>query len=376
MHTHDPDQLNRRTFIGTAGAVAAGAALGAAAAGAQEGAAETTVLRVAMLSAWHAHAQGYARGLQTMPNAQITAVWDEDPERGKEWAASLQVPFEPDLQAVLTRDDVDAVACNAPTTMHAEVLTASAEAGKHIFTEKVMAPTIAEAEQIARAVNKAGVKFCISYPHRTRPETLYAHKAVQDGLLGRLTALRVRVAHNGVSGGWLPPHFEDPVGTAGGAMMDLGAHPMYLARWIGGRPTRVSSLFTYVFDRPVEDNAVSLIEFENRAIAVSETSFVATASPFSLELAGTEGSLVVGGPDRARVQIRSTKLNGGDWVTPEVLPEALPQPLEIWVNGVLEGTPIPFGVEEGIQLTELMEYAYKSYREGALVEIPERAPLV
>jgi len=155
-------------------------------------------------------------------------------------------------------------------------------------------------------------------------------------------------------------------------MMDLGAHPMYLARWIGGQPTRIVSAFTRMTKHDVEDNAVSVIEFENGCLGVAETSFMATNSPFSLELSGTEGSLLVGGVDEASVRVRSKKLEKKDWVVPEALPEALPATLKIWVDGILKGTPIPFGLEEGTQLTELMEYAYIAAKEKRQVDIPRR----
>lgn len=331
------------------------------------------MFRVAMLSKWHAHARGYAKTLSEMPDVKLTAVWDEDPARGADWAKELGVPFEPDLAAVLKREDVDGVACNAPTSRHAEIMVAAANAGKHIFTEKVMAVTVEECNRIAEAVKRNNVRFCISFPFRTRPEVLYAKQAVDDGLLGQLTFVRARVAHDGGSAGWLPPHFWDPKTCGGGAMMDLGAHPMYLCRWFGGRPKRITSIFDYMTGHEVEDNAVSLIEFENKAIGVSETSFMSTFSPFSLELSGTEGSLVVGGPEEKSVRIRSRKLDGGKaWIVPERLPDALPSTVKMWVDGVLRGAPIPFDAEQGTQLTELMEYAYKSHREGKQVEIPKR----
>jgi predicted dehydrogenase len=252
-------------------------------------------------------------------------------------------------------------------------MVAAAKAGKHIFTEKVMALTLDECNRIAEAVKQAGVKFCISFPYRTRSETLYAKKAVEDGLLGQLTFLRVRVAHDGGSGGWLPPHFWDLVQTGGGAMMDLGAHPMYLARWIGGQPKRISSTFEYMTKHEVEDNAVSVIEFENQCIGVAETSFMSTNSPFSLELSGTEGSLVVGGPEDDSVRIKCKKL-GKDWVkvAESDRPAGLPKPIRMWVEGILENKPIPFGTDEGTQLTELMQYAYVAAKEKRQVEIPAR----
>jgi len=365
--------MDRRSFLKTGGVIAA-AALGTT----ESQAAETTeggskMLNVAMLSAWHAHAQGYARDLAKMPDVKITTVWDEDPDRGQPWAKELKAEFVGDLAVLLKRDDVEGVVIDAPTSMHADIMVAAAQAGKHIFTEKVMALTVAECNRVSDAVKAAGVKFCISFPYLTKSEVLYAKKAVDDGLLGTVTLVRVRVAHDGGCGGWLPKHFWDPKTCGGGAMMDLGAHPMYLNRYFGGKPVRILSSFTYMTGHEVEDNAVSLIEFEGGCIGVSETSFMATHSPFSLELSGTEGSLLVGGPDETSVRIRSKKLDSKGWVTPDRLPEPLPATVQIWVDGVLRGAPIPFGLEEGTQLTELMEYAYIAAREKRQVDIPARA---
>jgi len=329
------------------------------------------MVNVAMLSAWHPHAKGYAEELRKLPEAKITAVWDEQPDRGRKWADELGAAFEADLNVLLRRSDVDAVVCDAPTNRHVEVLTAAAGARKHIFTEKVMAMTVKECHQIAEAVRKAGVTFCISFPFRTRPDTLFAKRVADEKLIGDVTLLRVRIAHNGASAGWLPRHFYDPVTCGGGAMMDLGAHPMYLARWIMGKPVRITSMFNaYTSGHAVEDNAVCVVEFANKGLGVVETSFVSTHSPFCLELFGTEGSLFVGGPDD-RVRIISNKSATGakGWTTPSELPAPLPRPIVLWIRGIREGTPIPFGLEEGTQLTELMEAAYISHREKRPVAV-------
>lgn len=331
------------------------------------------MLRVGMLSGWHVHARGYAQELGTIPNVKITAVWDEEPTRGKKWAAELGVPFERELDTFLERDDIDAVVCNAPTNLHAEVMVAAAKAGKHIFTEKVMALTVRECNRIARAVRKAGVKFTISMPMRTSPNNQFAKKVADEKLLGEVMLLRVRVAHNGASAGWLPAHFYDPVACGGGAMMDLGAHPMYIARWILGKPARISSTFNAYTKHKVEDNSVSVIEFESKAIAIVETSFISARSPYALELYGTEGSLVIGGPDNI-VKVTSEKIESlvpAGWVTPTHLPKALPSPLRQWVSSILDGTEVLYGLEEGTQLTELMEAAYISHRTGRQVSFSE-----
>lgn len=330
------------------------------------------MLRIAMLSSWHVHAPGYAREIQSRSDARITAVWDEDQTRGRKWAADLGVPFEEDLETILGRSDVDGVVVNAPTNRHTEVMVAAAKAGKHILTEKVMALTVKECEVISQAVKEAGVKFCISFPQRTWPVNLLAKQVMDDGLLGAVTLMRVRNAHNGAVAGWLPEHFYDPVACGGGAMIDLGAHPMYLARWLMGEPRRITSMFSSFTGHEVEDNAVALIEFGNQGIAVVETGFVSHSSPFTLELHGSEGTLLVGGPERS-VRLQSAKLNQNGtpgWIIPTRLPAALPMPIEQWISGILEGTPIEFGLTEGTQLTELMEGAMRSYRSGKQIEFP------
>jgi predicted dehydrogenase len=78
----------------------------------------------------------------------------------------------------------------------------------------------------------------------------------------------------------------------------------------------------------------------------------------------------VGGPDD-QVRIVSDKIESKvpGWVSPTSLPAGLPRPIRVWVDGIREGTPIPFGLDEGTQLTELMEAAYRSCRENRAVEI-------
>jgi predicted dehydrogenase len=368
------ESMDRRAFLARGGAVTAAAVTGLAAAGAPaQDAKPDAKLRVAVMSKWHPHANGYAKTLAGMPEVKITAVWDEDPKRGESWAKQLKAPFVADYLEVVKRDDVDGIMITAPSSMHADIMVAAAKAGKHIFTEKVLALTIDDCNRVAEAVKAANVKFCISFPFRTRPTLLYSKKVIDEGLIGQVTYIRVRNAHDGASGKWLPDYFWDEKTCGGGAMMDLGAHPMYLNRWLGGQPKRIVSAFTSVTGHPLEDNAVSVIEFENGCLGVAETGFVSSDSPFSLELSGTEGNLLIGGPDENSVKITSRKLKTQGWVTPDALPDALPPTIPMWVNGIINNTPIPFGVEEGTQLTELMQYAYVAAKEKRQVDIPPRA---
>ena len=114
------------------------------------------MLNVAMLSKWHVHAPEYARRLSEMDDVKLTVVWDEDPERGAKWAKDLGCDFEPDLDKVLARPDVDAVCIDTPTNMHKEVMLKAAKAKKHIYTEKVMCLNVKDCDEVIKADEKTG----------------------------------------------------------------------------------------------------------------------------------------------------------------------------------------------------------------------------
>lgn len=325
------------------------------------------MIRIAMLSKWHVHAAGYAGQIKKMDDAVITCVWDDDQARGQAWADELGVGFSADLAAVLARKDVDAVVVDAPTNDHARVMIAAANAGKHIFTEKAMAPTLTECKAISAAVATNSVKFCISFPNLTTALIQFAKKAIDDSLLGKIHYLRLRTAHAGALMGWLPDYWYDVEKAGGGAMMDLGCHPMYTASYLLGPPSRIASVFnTNCSPPPGEDNAVSVVEFQNKAIAVLETAFVSPWSANCFELLGTEGAIVsVDG----QVKIRSKHYPVNGWVIPDKLPDATPMALRLWLDGIQKGTSIPFGTDRGEALTELLENAYRSHHEQAIISI-------
>jgi predicted dehydrogenase len=306
-------------------------------------------VRIAILSFWHVHARDYARQATDHPDVEITVVWDDDVERGRGWAADLGVDFHADLDELLARQDIDAVVVTCPTTAHRDVITAAAAAGKHVFTEKVLAPTSAECAEITAAAED--VVLMLALPRLYEGYTTAIREVLASGELGRLTLVRVRLAHGGSVGeGWLPAHFYDPADTAGGALIDLGCHPMYLARlFLGRMPETVTASFGHVTGRAVEDNAVAVLRCADGALGMVEASFTAPASPFSIELHGTEGSLMY-----------STQLllnTGGDWRELPV-PQRIGTPFDLFVRHVADGTRDEENLAIGLDLTRLMAAAY------------------
>lgn len=317
-------------------------------------------MKIAIVGAWHVHTMEYGEAVLQNPGAELVCLWDDEEARGKATAEKLGIPFEPDLNKIWANPEIDGVQITTATCQHREVLLAAAAAGKHIFTEKVLAFTMEDAEEIAAAVKSSGVKFTISYPHKTFPTLKAAKELVDSGRLGQITYARVRDAHNGSTAGWLPPHFYDAAQTGGGAMIDLGAHPMYTLNWFMGEPKSIVSMFTEVTHKGVEDNAVSVIEFANGAIGVSETGFVTNGMPYVLEMSGTKGSLMV----HNDILEYSCEETGNRLVQKTDLPQPGTMPIDGWIAAVNEGGDAPNGIDDAVALTKFMVGAYEAYRTG------------
>ncbi|UAL52119.1 Gfo/Idh/MocA family protein [Metabacillus dongyingensis] len=326
------------------------------------------MISVAMLSKWHVHAVDYERDIHNSSKLNITHVWDEDKERGQRWANELNVPFEPELEKVLGNPAIEGVVVDTPTNMHKEVIIKAAQNGKHIFTEKVLALTTADCKEIFEAVEKAGVSLVVSMPRLTTNYYLYAEKALKDGLIGELKMARCRVAHNGSvpsaenPEGWLPAHFYNAEQCGGGALIDLGAHPIYLLNRLAGKPKEVSAHFDYVYTKEVEDQASVIVSYEEGVTGVIETSFVSHGSPFYLELYGTEGCLLI---QDGKVELR----NGEGTHVIEQLPKELPIPMEQWADAIQSGKTPSISNEDALLLTAVNEAAIQSNTEKRRITI-------
>jgi predicted dehydrogenase len=134
------------------------------------------------------HSNGYKRvgdffpELQYRPVLQAVCFRNADKVRAfaDQWGYAS---VETDWKAVIARDDIDAVDICTPNNVHAEIAIAAAAAGKMILCEKPLAGTLAEAQQMSDAVDKAGVKNTVWYNYRRLPAVTLAKQIVDSGKL-------------------------------------------------------------------------------------------------------------------------------------------------------------------------------------------------
>ncbi len=325
------------------------------------------MFRVALLSRWHPHAfpdARYAKDLLNQPDCSIVAVWDRDEALAREWGEFYGVDFYTDLEAVLSREDVDGVLVCSDPKNHKEILISAANHGKHIFTEKVLAFSVEEAEEIKAAVERNHVQFCISFMRLAIPQLAYARKLLEDGTLGKPVAFRCMCGHAGAIAGSLPDYWYDPDITGGGAMIDLGFNSAYLARYIMGEFESVSSTFSYdIIHKPVEDTASCNVKFKNGAIGDIEATFVSPLiSVFELNVYGTKGAYYArfGGGDMAELNVNGKR----EVLDLSALNSPLKTPIATWVDACRNGCTVnAYGMDGAIDMVKYMKAAYESARE-------------
>ena len=314
-------------------------------------------MKIALYGLWHVHAPGYCK---TAANyGEVIGVYEPNEAFRNPFSEEYGVPVFSSAEDLLN-SDADAVIVCTPTDIHADAIVSIANAGKDIFTEKVLALTSEECVRIADAIQKNGVRFVISYPWKFRAGIRTVKAIADSGELGKLNYFRFRNCHNGSTGDWLPKHFYDLKECGGGAMIDLGAHGMYLADWFLGEPDTYSSTFTLASVNEkntdhVEDNAVTVMGYRNGAIAVNETGFVSVGCPTVLEVGGEKGYVIC---RSGSTVIKTTSATEQKPVEAELLPE-LPSPLDAFLQGEM---PEGCGIEEALTLTRMMEGAYANIR--------------
>lgn len=173
-----------------------------------------------------------------------------------------------------------------PNSIHAEPCIEAAKAGKNVVCEKPLAKNSSEAKAMLDAVKKAGVKHLCNFNYRMVPALVLAKKLILDGKIGKIFHFRAKYLQEWMVDPDFPLIWRLDKDVAGsGAIGDLGAHIVDLARWLCGEPKSImSTTKTFIGERPlpddpskkrkveVDDAFVSILEFDNGAIGTLEAS--------------------------------------------------------------------------------------------------------
>jgi predicted dehydrogenase len=207
---------------------------------------------ILLVSGGHTHQEDYAAAFAADSRCRIVAVTDEadvGPQRralNARLAHALGVPYLADLDEALARQDVDAVSICAAPERRGRIGVRCAEAGKHLYVDKPLAPSLHEADALVDAVRRAGVRSHM-FSSITQPWAREAKRLVDDGRLGDLLGIHADVffakGHAGTATLGTTRREEYPprrqqLAEAKRELDNIGVYPVCLVRWLTGRQFR------------------------------------------------------------------------------------------------------------------------------------------
>lgn len=227
--------------------------------------------------------------------------------------------IETDWQKVVAREDVDIIDIGVPTALHHDIAIAAARAGKHLFCEKPLALSYAQAKEMYEVAEENGVKHYLNHNYRRCPAVMLARQLIEDGKVGRIFHWRGAYLQSWIVDPNFPLTWHLQKEHAGaGPHWDLNSHSVDLARFLVGEVKSVSCMTSqFIKERPlpdeaaagtfkgavkgtdkgtvsVEDAAFMLAEFENGALGSFEaTRFAPGRKNYNyFEIYGDKGSIV------------------------------------------------------------------------------------
>ncbi|MYD90773.1 MAG: Gfo/Idh/MocA family oxidoreductase [Caldilineaceae bacterium SB0662_bin_9] len=238
----------------------------------------------------------YTQSLNGQRNRdRVTILQSRSEERARQSAAEWGVPaWTTDIDEALNHPGVTTVVIGLPNFMHLEAVQKAVAAPniKAILCTKPLARNGAEAAEILKVVEDAGVFHGYLEDLVYAPKALKAIKSVQDGAIGDVLVARSRETHPGPHSAW----FFDAEKAGGGAVIDLGCHCIEIIRnYVGkhNRPVEVMCWHdTMVHPIQAEDTALVWIRFESGAVGQFEVSWTFRGGmDLRDEISGTEGTI-------------------------------------------------------------------------------------
>jgi predicted dehydrogenase len=372
---------------------------------------------ILLVTGSHTHQEDYAAAFAADKRCWIVAVSDEATvddrrrELNERLAATLGVPYLSDLDEALERKDVQIASVCAPPERRSCVIVRCAEAGKHLYLDKSIAPKLDEADAIVNAVARAGVCSHM-FSFITTSWAQEAKRLLENKTLGKLLAIHADTFFAKGQGGTAvlgssrneeyPPERHQLI-EAKRELDNVGVYPITMVRWLTGQRFRSVYAVTanYFFaehqKHDVEDFGLLACTLEDGfPVTITAGRIGWNSHPAGgvnrLMLVGSERTVTIDA-NRPRLEVSSDE---SAWTPPVVHPE---DPMAFWTSTLAEAglrpkrnwvplwpsagsdasyfldrldadTDSDMSVREAALATEVLLAAYKSAATGQVVELP------
>lgn len=350
-----------------------------------------SALRVGIIGAGGIAAKLHLPELRTVDGAQVVVLSGRRQSRLETLCRKFGVPrWTHSYDAVLADPEVDAVVIALPHPLHVDWGVKALEAGKHVYMQKPLSTSLAEADRFVAAVERSD-RTVLALPYVSRPHVLAARHMAAEGKLGRISAARARHSHGGPEVYYAgiqqileeQPQdelwFFDADRADVGALFDMGVYSIATLVAIVGSVRGVTARCTTVAKPTrLEDTAALLLDFECGALGVAETGWCDAARTSEFSIHGTAGKLVSVGRERTLTCYRPSSFVDEDAPLIEEAVDVSGFPRinshQHWADCIRCGVQPPLShARMARHITEIMLAGLESSRQGRTMEVRSRA---
>lgn len=309
----------------------------------------------------------HADVLMQEDNVRISGVVDPDPGRAAALAHKTGAAVEASLEALLEKG-VDAIYIASPNALHAQMALTALSAGLHVFSEKPMATTLADARRVWEATSQAKGIYQLGFNRRFAPVYRTLKGFVEDG------HLTPRWAHVKMNRGELrnPPWVAD-ASLSGGFLYESAIHLLDICRWLFGEAREVICRAGQgCYDQL--DGFAMLISFASGVTAtLCSCAHTTWLFPFErVEVFGNHCTAVTEEMERLThcPGLGKPAETQDFWQLPMTEKRGYLEEDRLFLSAVRHGGPPEVSAEDGYRAVELVEACYRAAQTGSPVLLP------
>lgn len=252
----------------------------------------------------------HIEAMEAVDGARLVAVASASAERARSTGERWGVSWTTDIEALLTRTDIDAVTITTPSGLHAAQALAALAHGKHVLVEKPIALSVADADAVVAEGRRRGRLVATISQRRFEPVIRALHDAVAAGAFGRISLIVAEGLFHRPQSYYDSGAWRGTVALDGGVLMNQAIHMVDLLRWMGGPiDSVVAHVATLGHRMESEDTASVSLRFTSGALgAIIATTCATPEFPVQLRIYGDAGHVRIVGEDPV------------EWVLPGIEP--------------------------------------------------------
>jgi predicted dehydrogenase len=237
------------------------------------------------------HGRTILDAIRDAGNLELVSCYDINTSAKESVAREFGARAATDYDDLVQDPSIDAVALVTPNHLHFEQLEKAVRARKHVFVEKPIANSIADACRMIRMMDESGLVLMVGHNTRRRRVFRRAKQILQEELIGKVALVEANLSRPAGLQPGLPPWKADPTKCALLPMMQLGIHLVDTISYLLG-PFKSVSCFasTIAMEGAVYDSSAAILQLDS-GVPVALTSSYVSADAYFLRIYGTEGTI-------------------------------------------------------------------------------------